>query len=150
EALVAEQQQRQLDVVSPRTPEQIAATVAWVQSLADSDTAPPSAPVGVGAKAHALADELWLAYEQEDDLKAGMAYADACGRVRTLAAALAQQPAAAPCCMCGNPVDTRENGTPGAELARRVEDAQIGEVEEEMHGLVIRAYPLQKGQRVRI
>jgi NTP pyrophosphatase (non-canonical NTP hydrolase) len=55
---------------------------------------PPSAPVGVEAKAHALADELWLAYEQEDDLKAGMAYADACGRVRTLAAAIAQQPAA--------------------------------------------------------
>lgn len=37
-----------------------------------------------------------------------------------------------------------------AELARRVEDAQIREVEEEMHGLVIRAYPLKKGQRVRI
>jgi len=38
-------------------------------------------------------------------------------------------------------------------LCRRwlaVEDAQIREVEEEMHGLVIRAYPLQKGQRVRI
>lgn len=38
-------------------------------------------------------------------------------------------------------------------LCRRwleVEDAQIREVEEEMHGLVIRAHPLQKGQRVRI
>lgn len=38
-------------------------------------------------------------------------------------------------------------------LCRRwlaVEDAQIREVEEEMHGLVIRAYPLQKGQRVRL
>lgn len=40
-----------------------------------------------------------------------------------------------------------------AALCRRwlaVEDAQIREVEEEMHGLVIRAYPLKKGQRVRI
>ena len=26
------------------------------------------------------------------------------------------QPAAAPCCMCGQPVDTRENGTSGAQL----------------------------------
>lgn len=40
-----------------------------------------------------------------------------------------------------------------AALCRRwleVEDARIREVEEEMHGLVIRAYPLKKGQRVRI
>lgn len=38
-------------------------------------------------------------------------------------------------------------------LCRRwlaVDGAQIREVEEEMHGLVIRAHPLQKGQRVRI
>jgi hypothetical protein len=31
-----------------------------------------------------------------------------------------------------------------------LDGAQIREVEEEMHGLVIRAYPLQKRQRVRI
>jgi hypothetical protein len=37
-----------------------------------------------------------------------------------------------------------------ADLARRFEDAQIREVEEEMHGLVILAHPLQKGQRVRL
>lgn len=40
-----------------------------------------------------------------------------------------------------------------AALCRRwleVEDAQIREVEEEMHGLVIYAYPLKKGQRVRL
>lgn len=39
QALTAAQKQRQLNVGAPRTPEQIAATVAWVQSLADSGTA---------------------------------------------------------------------------------------------------------------
>lgn len=37
--LAAAQKQGQLNVGAPRTPEQIAATVAWVQSLADSGTA---------------------------------------------------------------------------------------------------------------
>lgn len=36
--------------------------------------------------------------------------------IAALEAALAAQPVSAQCCMCGAAVDTRENGTPGAQL----------------------------------
>lgn len=78
-----QQQQWQLSVGAPRTPEQIAATVAWVQSLADSDIAPqpPSAPVGVEGL---LADLETIWHSVSDDKETNAAY-------QRLKSALAQQ-----------------------------------------------------------
>ncbi len=53
-----------------------------------------AAPVGVEGRLCALADELMSASEQEDTPSASIAFADASGRVRTLAEALSRQPAA--------------------------------------------------------
>lgn len=96
--------------------------VALNRLLRHARAAPPIAPVGVEWTDERIiavckaAGVRWIEADEEEGGFPGGFDITHMPEMRRLFTALAQQPAAAPCCMCGNPVDTRENGTPGAEL----------------------------------